>query len=226
MTPINYSLIYYFYEAQGMIEIAILDDENEYAEKFKAYFNEDSEFRCVFSASSIQSLWQELEKTKTASLKFMLLDIILVGESGLEVVAKLNQRFPHVQLVMLTCIENSEMLIKAISSGASGYLIKTQTFEEIKEYLRIATKGGAALSGSMARKLVAYFRPREHSQGQMGPRTLQVLHFLAEGWSYKMIANNMGITVDGVRFHIKTIYRVLNVQSKPQAVRKYLDEDY
>jgi DNA-binding NarL/FixJ family response regulator len=207
-----------------MINIAILDDKKDYLDGFSDFFD-GPDFKCVFTAISLESLWFELE-TKAENLRFLFVDIYLDNESGLEAVSKIHRRYPHLELVMHSSVEDSEALIKSFASGASGYLLKTHDFLQIKDYLDVAMAGGAAVSPTMARKLVAYFKPREFERGKLGARTLQVLHFLAEGWSYKLIADNMGISIDGVRFHIKEIYRTLNVQSKPQAVRKYLDGDY
>jgi DNA-binding NarL/FixJ family response regulator len=207
-------------------EIAIIDDQVAYTTEFNAFFDGSNQFKCILTASSSQELWSKFETNDVSNLRFLLVDILLIEESGLDIVAKIHRCYPTIEIIMLSVVEDADALIKAFGSGASGYLVKPHSFEEIANYLIIAMNGGAALSPDMARKLIGYFRPREVERGKMGPRTLQVLHFLAEGWSYKMIAHNMGITVDGVRFHIKEIYRSMNVQSKPQAVRKYLDGDY
>jgi len=209
-----------------MIQLAIVDDDIQHLRAISSHFNSHAKFCCAFTATSGQELWDKLEQDIDKNLRFLLMDIILVDESGLDWVAKIYRRFPHVEIIMCTVIEDTDALTKAFASGASGYLLKSHSFEEIDNYLTIALNGGAAISTTMARKLIDYFRPRPVESGKMGARTLQALHFLAEGWSYKMIADKMGISIDGVRFHIKEIYRTLNVQSKPQAVRKYLDGDY
>ena len=210
-----------------MIEIAILDDQPDYLTAFKTFFNENhNRFHCVVAAENSLAFFEKLAQLDAANLRFALIDIALVGESGLDLVSKLYRAYPNVEILMLTAIEDTDALLKAFGSGAVGYLLKNQSFDEIADYLNIAAMGGAAISPQMARKLIGYFRPREFKRGKLGSRTLQVLHFLAEGWSYKMIADKMGISVDGVRFHIKEIYRALNVQSKAQAIRKYLDNDY
>lgn len=209
-----------------MTQLAILDDNSQYAQTLSSHFNAHPNFRCAFTAACGQDLWEKLELDTNKQLRFLLMDIVLMEESGLDWVAKIYRRFPHIELIMFTTVEDGEALTKAFASGASGYLLKSHSFEEVINYLTIALNGGAAISTTMARKLINYFRPHAVETSKMGPRTLQVLHFLAEGWSYKMIADKMGISVDGVRFHIREIYRALHVQSKPQAVRKYLDGDY
>jgi DNA-binding NarL/FixJ family response regulator len=208
-----------------MIEIALLEDNEVYATEFEAYFGTtNQEFVCVFKANNTKDFMQQL--VQYPNIKFVLIDIDLGNESGLDMVAAIYRQYPTIQIVMLTAVESRETLIKALASGASGYLLKSQSFEQITDYLHISTNGGAMLSPTMARQLVQYFQPSDYERGKLAVRSKQVLHFLAEGWSYKLIASNMGITIDGVRFHIKEIYKTLNVQSKPQAVRKYLDGDY
>ncbi len=211
-----------------MTQIAILDDQKTILEGFKTFFSDKntSGFHCVLTATTNQYLWQKLIDSDVSNLRFLLIDILLADESGLDAVAKIHRRWPHIELIMFSATEDAEALIKAFGSGASGYLLKNLSFEQVAANLTVAMNGGAAISTEMARKLIAYFKPRDFERGKLKPRTLQVLHFLAEGWSYKMIANNMGITIDGVRFHIKEIYSMLNIQSKAQAVRKYLDGDY
>ncbi len=211
-----------------MIKIAILDDNETYLSEISNYFLEaDKDIDCVFTATSSKEFKSKMTLPEAKGVRLILVDMNLGSELGADVVAASIQQYTDIDFVMLTVVEEEKLLLKSIASGASGYLLKEQSFDEIAEFIKISLSGGAAMSSSMARKLIKHFNPKEgRQQSKLGLRAQRVLHYLAEGWSYKMIADDMGISIDGVRFHIKEIYRSLNVQSRTQAIRKYLDNQY
>ena len=210
-----------------MIKIAILDDNETYLSEISNYFLEaDRDIACVFTATSSKEFKSKMTLPEAKDISLILVDMNLGSELGADIVAANIRQYADIDFVMLTVVEEEKLLLKSITSGASGYLLKGQSFDEIAEFIKISLSGGAAMSPSMARKLIKHFNPKEDNPSKLGLRAQRVLHYLAEGWSYKMIADDMGISIDGIRFHIKEIYRSLNVQSRTQAIRKYLDNNY
>lgn len=202
--------------------IGIIDDDSDFTSKFQQFFSGANTDQCIFTALSLT----EIIEGKTVlpnNLDVLFLDIMLPGMLGIDGVSHLKMLLPKTPIVMFTIVENEEFLLKALCSGAEGYLLKNSNFSEVQQYLQIMKAGGSVISPTMARYLVSYFGPKSRPSGAvLTEKNLQVLHLLAEGWAYKTIADRMNISIDGVRYHIKEIYRALGVQSTAQAVRRYI----
>jgi len=150
-----------------------------------------------------------------------LLDIELPGMSGIEGVRRLKQRFPSIQILMLTVFADNDHVFEAICAGASGYLLKDTPPDRLTEAVRELVAGGAPMSPEIARKVVGMFSrvaPRRSEDHKLSPREVDLLKLLAEGHSYKTAARALSISIDTVRFHIRNIYDKLHVHSKSEAV--------
>ncbi len=155
----------------------------------------------------------------------MLVDINLPKMNGIECVRKLKALTPGVLILMLKAYEDSEKIFKSLLAGASGYLLKRTPQEEILQAIADVYKGNSPMTGHIARKVVQYFNQRgvtENEIEKLSNREREVLDRLAEGIAYKEIADNLGLSIDTVRMHIKGIYSKLHVHSRGEAVAKYL----
>jgi DNA-binding NarL/FixJ family response regulator len=154
-----------------------------------------------------------------------LMDINLPGMSGIDCVEKLKAIDPSLPIVMLTVFEDTDKIFKALVAGACGYLVKRTPPEEILAAIKEVHRGGAPMSTQIARKVVQSF----HKMGlspkdteNLTDRETQILEGLAKGYLCKEIADNLGISLETVRTHMKKIYEKLHVRSRTQAVLKYL----
>lgn len=206
-------------------EIGIIDDDIDFVDQFQYFFSSQNTDKCVFTATSLKKVLDG-ETALPPSLDVLFLDIMLPEMLGIGGISQLKMLLPTTQIVMLTVAENEDYLLKALCSGAEGYLLKTANFSEIQQHIAIMKAGGTVISPKMARYIVNYFGPKVRpEESVLTEKNLQVLHLLAEGWAYKTIADRMNISIDGVRYHIKEIYRALGVQSVASAVRKYVQKD-
>jgi DNA-binding NarL/FixJ family response regulator len=124
---------------------------------------------------------------------------------------------------MLTIEEDSERVFESLKSGATGYLVKHATPAEILEAISEVQRGGAPMSGSVARKVVTAFRqpaPENAGDLKLSEREEEVLRLLARGHRSKEIAEELGIGVGTVNTHIRHIYEKLHVRSRAEAVAK------
>lgn len=204
--------------------IGIIDDDVQYADVFCRHFKTTS-YNCSFISTSLSEVLDN-PHIIPQNLDILFLDILMPGMLGHEGLSKLKILLPDTTIIMLSIVEDEEILLKCLCSGAGGYLLKDTTFAEIENYISFTQNGGSALSAKMARYIINYFGPKPRPiDAVLTEKNLQVLHLLAEGWAYKTIADRMNISIDGVRYHIKEIYRALGVQSMAQAIRKYIDGD-
>ncbi|MDG1362293.1 MAG: response regulator transcription factor [Akkermansiaceae bacterium] len=154
----------------------------------------------------------------------ILLDINLPGKSGIECIRKLKSKCPNTEIIMLTAYEEEDNIFNALREGASGYLLKTSTPEELFAAIRDVHSGGAPFSSHIARKVTRYFRQdreiREENES-LSPREREVLQLLSSGYIYKEVADHLNITLETVRTYVKRICVKLHVRSKVEAIIKF-----
>jgi DNA-binding NarL/FixJ family response regulator len=153
------------------------------------------------------------------------MDINLPGMSGIECVRRLKPQMLGTQFMMLTVYEDPDHIFKALSSGASGYMLKRTPRAELLSAIKDVHAGGSPMSSNIARKIVQSFQrfnsvaPAEPDN--LSPREREVLELLARGYLYKEIAESLHISVPTVNTHIRRIYEKLHVRSRSQAVAKF-----
>lgn len=154
----------------------------------------------------------------------VVMDIQLPGMSGIECTRLLKKAAPSIQVLVFTVFGDSEQVFRALEAGASGYLLKRTARTELVDAIKQVWDGGAPMSGEVARKVVESFRKPAHSPEveTLTAREEEVLGLLAKGYITKEIADQLAISFDTVRFHLKHIYRKLHVRSRTEALLKYL----
>jgi DNA-binding NarL/FixJ family response regulator len=147
--------------------------------------------------------------------------------SGVECAGHLSALLPDLQIVMITVFDDTEVVFKALSAGAIGYLIKPVTSERLQQAIQEVRDGGAPMSSAIARRIVHTFREtpvtaQSEISSNLSSREKQILELLAKGYLMKEIAEEIKIAHDTVRTHTTRIYKKLHVHSRSQAVAKFL----
>jgi DNA-binding NarL/FixJ family response regulator len=156
----------------------------------------------------------------------VLMDIDLVGNlNGIEGVALLKNAYPDIEALMLTVFDDDERVMNAILAGANGYLLKKTPPDKILEAIRDTVAGGAPMSPSVARQVLTIFsttqkHPHQSELDTLTDREMAVLRTLSKGFSYKMVAAELQISIETVRSHVKRIYEKLHVHSVSEAIAK------
>jgi len=125
---------------------------------------------------------------------------------------------------MVSVYEDPDRIFSALRAGASGYLLKRSTPEEILKAMREVQMGGGAMSGEIARKVIRYFRDQRTNHAEveeLTPREREVLELVVHGLANKEIADRLNLTVEAVRWHLKHIYQKLHVHSRTEAALKF-----
>lgn len=202
--------------------VAIVEDNAAVADSLKKVLAESGEYDCVCTCANAETALRQIPKHAP---EVVIMDIELPAISGIECTTRLKRLLPETQILILTVYKNSELIFKALEAGASGYLLKRSTPDEIIRALREVKEGGAPMTGEIARKVVQYFRkpvaPNPEIQS-LTRREEEILSFLAQGYGSKEIADKLCITYDTVCSHLRHIYEKLHVRSRTQAVIKYL----
>lgn len=202
------------------IKILLYDDNDALRTSMEILITEDEEFELVALMPNAETV-----ETDVAVMNpdVVLMDIDMPKVNGVEAVRRIRKANDKLPVIMLTVFEDNENIFNAICAGASGYILKRYATEEIPPAIRMVLAGGAPMTGSVARKvlqMVPQAKSTDQEKSNLSQKETAILQFLVSGYSYKMIAAELKISIDTVRFHIKKIYDKLHVHSATEAVSK------
>lgn len=200
------------------ISVALFEDNASLREGMKQLLRTSAEWECIGAWGDCRVIPEEV---LTGACDIVIMDIGLPGRSGIDAIREIKARRPSLDIVVWTVYEDEEKIVESIVAGASGYLLKKTEPSRLLEALREIHRGGAQMSGSVAKKVLALMQrtaPPERKEYGLSDREKEVLHWLVKGHSYKLIADAMFVSVDTVRSHIKNIYVKLHVHSRSEAV--------
>lgn len=207
------------------IKVSIVEDNRGTRESLQELLGRAEGLICISAHASAE---EALRAIATLQPDVVLMDINLPGMSGIECVARLKTRSPKTRILMLTTYEESDLIFDSLRSGASGYLLKNMPPAEIVQAIEQVHAGGAPMSMQVARKVVNYFQQIKAPSSDMDKLTKrehEILALLARGYLYKEIADVLNVTVSTVRAHLHAVYEKLHVQSRTQAVVKFLGKE-
>lgn len=205
-----------------LITVSIVDDEADLREHIAGYLAAAGGVTCKSAYASAEEALAHLSQDQP---DVILMDINLGGMDGIECVRRLKALMPEAQVLMLTVFEDTEKIFRALAAGASGYLLKRLSPAKLLEAINEVRDGGSPMSASIARKVVQSFQaapPRGDESIDLSQRERSVLNGLAEGLAYKQIADQLGVSIHTVRNYIRRIYEKLHVQTRTEAVAKFL----
>ncbi len=204
------------------IRVGIVEDLAEIREGLARLLGSVEGYGVVGAWGSMEEALPGLVRT---SPDLALVDIGLPGMGGIEGIRVLRARQPNVVPLVLTVYEDDDRIFEALCAGACGYLLKKTPPEKLLECLRDAASGGAPISPEIARRVVGLFgrfRPPRRAESDLTPHERRLLGLLVDGHNYRSAASLLGCSVHTVNFHMKSIYRKLEVHSKSEAVSRAL----
>ncbi|MBS1578726.1 MAG: response regulator transcription factor [Bacteroidetes bacterium] len=209
-----------------MITVGLIEDDPKLRLNFETFFKLDKEVDVVFSYSSIEQFLAN-KNSITYDPFIVFLDIGLPGISGLEGVSIINKQYKETHLVILSGNNDEEVIWQAISKGANGYLLKPVSLQEIKKQIEIVKNGGALISPEIAQIIIGRVnnlgqKKQQPVSDKLTARENDVIEQLVNGFTYKEIANVLGISATTVNDHLKNIYNKLGVNSKAELISKIL----
>jgi DNA-binding NarL/FixJ family response regulator len=204
------------------IRVVLVEDDEGVRESVAELLRRAKTLACVGQFGSAEAALRELPDLAP---DVAMLDINLPKMSGIQCARQIKAEYPATQILMLTMFDDSEQVFQALRAGANGYLLKRSSPKEIVQAIHDVHSGGAPMSRQVARKVVEFFQglgARDPGMRALTPRENEVLAHLARGLHYKEIGESLGISVETVRGHLHNIYRKLHVESRTEAVVKFL----
>lgn len=204
-----------------MIKIGLIVDNARYLAELKSVIQFQPDILCSIATTSVDAFWESLPKRSLLDIIF--LDIDLPNQSGLEAISALRKRFEHAEIIALAPNDaDPKILIRALNAGANGCIERDFPISSLSPMIKTVQNGGALISPRMARMLVEYFRPPQHASLELlSHKEAQLLRLFYEGNTYEESASILGLSIDGVKYHVKNIYRKLNVDNKVDALRVF-----
>lgn len=205
-----------------IIKTAIVEDMRDIREGLATLINFTDGFTCT---GSYRSMEEAIPRIKNNIPDVLLSDIGLPGMNGIEGIRILKEQFPDMTVLMLTVYDDDERIFDALCAGASGYLLKRTTPAKILENIREAVTGGAPMSPEVASRVIRLFRevrPPEKVDYDLTPHETRLLKLLVEGHNYTTAAEELKVSYNTIKFHMRHIYDKLQVHSKSEAVAKAL----
>ena len=208
--------------SEKIIKTSIVEDMRDIREGLATLINFTDGFQC---SGAFRSMEEAIPRIKGNVPDVLLSDIGLPGMDGIEGIKILKEQYPNMTVLMLTVYDDDERIFDAICAGASGYLLKRTSPAKILENIREAVSGGAPMSPEVASRVIKLFRevrPPERVDYDLTPHETRVLKLLVEGHNYTTAAEQLRVSYNTIKFHMRHIYEKLQVHSKSEAVAKAL----
>ncbi len=200
-----------------MIRLVIYDDNQQRRNSLKALLTLTDGMKCVADFPDCSNVHNDMEQHYP---DVVLMDIEMPNVNGINGVSIIKKSFPEIRIIMQTVFEDEDKIFASLQAGAEGYILKTASAEKITQSIEEVYQGGAYMTPSVALRVMQYFiKPTNQSDTYgLTSKEQQVLKLLAEGLSYKMVADKLGISYFTVNSHVKKIYEKLHVHSVGEAV--------
>jgi len=210
-------------DLKRITRVAVVEDSNTLRQCLEKMIQAAPGYKCVCTCADAEEALIEIPKAKP---DVVMMDIHLPGESGIICTARLREKMPELQIIILTVYNDTKMVFQALKAGACGYVLKRADEKEILGAIAEVRAGGAPMTSEIARMLVrSFMEPPSASLAEkerLSAREMEILALLAEGLSNKEIGVRLDITAGTVRAHLMRIYDTLHVRCRTEAAVEYL----
>lgn len=202
-----------------MITLLLYEDNIDYAESLSEFFKMEDDLKVIGHYENPSKVASQIGEYNP---DVVIMDIDMPKLNGIEALKEIRKTDSKALVLMLTVFDDEDRIFESIQNGANGFLLKESKPQKIIEAIREVVNGGAPMTGSVARKVLKQFsvaKPKDKTI-DLSKREKEILSFLVNGMSYKMIASQCAISYHTVNAHIRKIYDKLHVSSATEAVAK------
>lgn len=204
-----------------VIRVAIVEDDDDIREAMVDVMQDVDDIVCNHAFPRAEGFLKALDGLM---IDVVLMDITIPGGmDGIQCVRMAKARRPEIQFLMCTSHNDPKRTFDSLCAGATGYLLKNASSDQVFEGIRDIFNGGSPMSPEIARIVVSSFPGMDQNQDLLSTfstREQEILHALAKGMSYKQIAADLFISIETVRTYLRKIYKTLQVHSKVEALNK------
>lgn len=206
-----------------MLQIVLLEDNLHYRRGLEQIIHDMSGVTLIGSYTNAEVV---LKKIDQLNPDIFIVDINLEGMSGIEFIRRAKPFVPDAEFLMCTINDDNTNIFESLKSGATGYMLKESSADEIRNAITEIAAGGSPMSAYISRRVIASFntnadKPPAPATENLTEREVEVLNLLARGLQYKEIADRLDISTGTVKKHIRNTYIKLQVQNKVEAINKF-----
>ncbi|MFS2188160.1 response regulator, partial [Mucilaginibacter sp. Mucisp84] len=211
------------YLPKSMLQIVLLEDNLHYRRGLEQIIHDMSGVTLIGSYSNAEAVLKKIDQLKP---DIFIVDINLEGMSGIEFIRRAKPFVPDAEFLMCTINDDNTNIFESLKSGATGYMLKESSADEIRSAIIEIAAGGSPMSAYISRRVIASFnadadKPPAPAAESLTDREVEVLNHLARGLQYKEIADRLDISTGTVKKHIRNTYIKLQVQNKVEAINKF-----
>ncbi|QEM11431.1 MULTISPECIES: response regulator [Mucilaginibacter] len=206
-----------------MLQIILIEDNLHYRRGLEQIIHDMSGVSLMGSYTNAESVLKKIDQLKP---DIFIVDINLEGMSGIEFIRRAKPFLPNTEFLVCTINDDNTNIFESLKSGATGYMLKESSADEIRSAINEIAAGGSPMSAYISRRVIASFntasaKPAVVSSENLTEREVEVLNHLARGLQYKEIADRLEISTGTVKKHIRNTYVKLQVQNKVEAINKF-----
>ncbi|HXI69112.1 MAG TPA: response regulator transcription factor [Verrucomicrobiae bacterium] len=204
------------------IKVALVEDQPKARESWIKLINSFPDFACICACATGEEALRIIPQEQP---DVVLMDLFLPRMSGLECTVRIKELLPKTQIVILTAMDDQELVFLALEAGADGYLLKRTKPADLRAALLDVLAGGAPMTSQIARRVIESFRQKSKARDEslrLSIREEQILMLLSQGYANKLIADKLELSIDTVCSHLKHVFNKLHVSSRTEAVIRYM----
>ena len=209
-----------------MISVGIIEDNIFLLKSFRDYINSSEELEVVFSCTSMEEAKEQFGSKKNKQPDIILLDIVLPGQSGLDGIPVIKSKFPDTKIIILTGHNDQELIMNSIKIGAVGYALKSAQLSTLVDIIRQVSRLGAYIDQTLIEKVVLSLQQKSKNSflDVLTFREKEIVSLVEKGLSYKQMSDQLFVTTYTVNYHLKNIYKKLNIHSKSELLSRLMEE--
>ena len=208
--------------SKRQIRVALVEDHPKVRDSWIKLINSFSDLTCVCACATGE---EALRVIPLEVPDVVLMDIFLPRLSGIECTVRLKALLPQTQIIILTAMDDEELVFLALEAGADGYLLKRTKPADLRAAMVEVLGGGAPMTSEIARRVIESFRRKvavQNDSTRLSVREEQILLLLSQGYSNKLVADKLDLSIDTVCSHLKHVFNKLHVRSRTEAVVRYM----
>lgn len=209
-----------------MITVGIIEDNIFLLKSFRDYINSAEELEVVFSCTSMEEAKELFSSKKNKQPDIILLDIVLPGQSGLDGIPIIKSKFPDTKIIILTGHNDQELIMNSIKIGAVGYALKSAQLSTLVDIIRQVSRLGAYIDQTLIEKVVLSLQQKNKNSflDALTFREKEIVSLVEKGHSYKQMSDQLFVTTYTINYHLKNIYKKLNIHSKSELLSRLMEE--
>jgi DNA-binding NarL/FixJ family response regulator len=206
-----------------MLQIILLEDNLHYRRGLEQIIHDMNGVSLMGSYANAEAVLKKINELKP---DIFIVDINLEGISGIEFIRRVKPLLPNTEFLVCTINDDNTNIFESLKSGATGYMLKESSADEIRNAITEIAAGGSPMSAYISRRVIASFntaaaKPVIPAAENLTEREIEVLNHLARGLQYKEIADRLEISTGTGKKHIRNTYVKLQVQNKVEAINKF-----